>query len=76
VFQIIPFIYFSSLIITAFVVFIPVSGNQSASSNPETMVALLSVLMAFLMCGFLVLHLFSFTERPYSFLYFLLTRCR
>jgi Peptidase family M28 len=48
------FSYFATLSITAFVCFIPVAEKYFGGDNPEFVVALLSILMSFLMLGFLV----------------------
>ncbi|XP_058835807.1 endoplasmic reticulum metallopeptidase 1-like [Topomyia yanbarensis] len=47
--QIIPLIYFCSLTVTVFAVFIPMTGRGDAGTNPDLMMALFSVLMALLL---------------------------
>ncbi|XP_058462014.1 endoplasmic reticulum metallopeptidase 1-like [Malaya genurostris] len=49
--QIIPLIYFCSLTVTVFAVFIPMTGHGGAGSNPDLMMALFSILMALLLVG-------------------------
>lgn len=49
--QIIPVFYFCSLTVTVFAVFIPMTGRGDASTNPDLMMALFSVLMTLLLVG-------------------------
>ena len=52
--QIIPFIYFCSLTNTVFGIFIPMAGHGNSNNNPESFIALASVISSFLLFGFLV----------------------
>ncbi|XP_053689241.1 endoplasmic reticulum metallopeptidase 1-like [Sabethes cyaneus] len=47
--QLVPLVYFCSLTITLFAVFVPMTGRGDAATNPDLMMALFSVLMALLM---------------------------
>lgn len=49
--QIIPVFYFCSLTVTVFAVFIPMTGRGDASTNPDLMMALFSVLLTLLLVG-------------------------
>ncbi|XP_034476025.1 endoplasmic reticulum metallopeptidase 1-like [Drosophila innubila] len=52
-FQLIPFLYLSSLIYTFIVAMTPMNGRSGSASNPDTMIAALSALGTVLSLGFL-----------------------
>jgi len=53
-FQVIPFLYISSLIYTFIVTMTPMNGRSGSASNPDTMISGLSALVTVLSLGFLV----------------------
>uniref|UniRef100_W8B895 FXNA-like protease n=1 Tax=Ceratitis capitata TaxID=7213 RepID=W8B895_CERCA len=52
--QIVPFLYFSYVAEYLYFIFIPVTGRNGGASNPDLLIALIAVIFAILLSGFLI----------------------
>ncbi|XP_058123614.1 endoplasmic reticulum metallopeptidase 1-like [Anopheles ziemanni] len=65
--QLIPFVYFCSLTVTLFAVFISMTGRSDNRSNPDLQMALFASLMALLLVGMLTPFIVLFRRKVYVF---------
>uniref|UniRef100_A0A182P9Y3 FXNA-like protease n=1 Tax=Anopheles epiroticus TaxID=199890 RepID=A0A182P9Y3_9DIPT len=70
--QLVPVIYFCTLTVTLFAVFVPMTGRSSNSSNPDLQMALFSSLLALLLVGLLTPFVVLFRRKLFVFGTFLL----
>lgn len=61
--QIVPFMCFSSICITAIEIFVPVQGRGGPQNNPETLISMLCIIVGIMQCS-LIVPLFSLCRRP------------
>ncbi|XP_052895947.1 endoplasmic reticulum metallopeptidase 1-like [Anopheles moucheti] len=75
--QLIPIIYFCTLTVTLFAVFIPMTGRSDNRSNPDLQMGLFSALLTLLLVGLLTPFIVLFRRKLYVFgtllLFFLVT---
>uniref|UniRef100_A0A182SEU4 FXNA-like protease n=1 Tax=Anopheles maculatus TaxID=74869 RepID=A0A182SEU4_9DIPT len=65
--QLIPIVYFCSLAVTLFAVFVPMTGRSDNRSNPDLQMALFSSLLTLLLVGFLTPFIVLFRQKLYVF---------
>uniref|UniRef100_A0A182QA03 FXNA-like protease n=1 Tax=Anopheles farauti TaxID=69004 RepID=A0A182QA03_9DIPT len=65
--QLIPVIYFCSLTVTLFAVFVPMTGRSDNRSNPDLQMALFSSLLTLLLVGLLTPFIVLFRRKWYVF---------
>ncbi|XP_055387210.1 endoplasmic reticulum metallopeptidase 1-like isoform X2 [Condylostylus longicornis] len=60
--QILPFMFYTYLVIIILTTFIPMTGRSFSNSNPELLISAISFVFAFLIGGFLIPLLFVFRK--------------
>ena len=65
--QLVPVIYFCSLAVTLFAVFVPMTGRSDNRSNPDLQMALFASLVTLLLVGLLTPFIVLFRRKVYVF---------